>query len=311
MELRHLRYFVAVAEELHFRRAAARLHIAQPAVSEQIRRLEDELGVRLLDRTSRGVQLTTAGSLLLDDARRILRASDGAARAVREHGTDERQRLRLGYTPLGLPPNVPRVLGRMRKAARPPRVELHVDDARTLLGDVRAGQLDCAVVCLPAPTTDLRVTPVGQVGAVVVAPTGFYRDGPLTLSALGAARVVVLRRAADPAFHDAVVGALAHHGVSADLVHSVASGADQLLPEVIAGAGVAILPGTVATRPAPSGVAFHPIAGPAPWPPVAIVTRAQTPAAALATLVDELERMHVRDGGWPIQAPLLSAVAAG
>src|SRR5438270_6050211 len=78
MELRHIRYFVAVAEELHFRRAAERLHVAQPAVSEQIRKLEEELGVRLFDRTPRKVALTDAGAALLTESHRVLRHAEAA-----------------------------------------------------------------------------------------------------------------------------------------------------------------------------------------------------------------------------------------
>src|SRR5438045_518533 len=83
MELRHLRYFVAVAEELHFRRAAERLHVAQPAVSEQVRKLEEELGVRLLERTHRSVSLTDAGAALLREARSVLEQAEVAQQAAR------------------------------------------------------------------------------------------------------------------------------------------------------------------------------------------------------------------------------------
>ena len=83
MELRQLRYFVAVAEELHFRRAAERLHVAQPAVSEQVRKLELDLGVQLFERTQRSVSLTDAGVALLEEARRVLRQTEVARQAAR------------------------------------------------------------------------------------------------------------------------------------------------------------------------------------------------------------------------------------
>ena len=114
MELRHLRYFVAVAEELHFRRAADRLHVAQPAVSEQIRKLEQELGVRLFDRTPRSVALTVAGVALLEEARHVLRHAEVAQQAARNAGDSATMRLRIGYLPDSLP-------GERAARAAPPR----------------------------------------------------------------------------------------------------------------------------------------------------------------------------------------------
>jgi DNA-binding transcriptional LysR family regulator len=98
MELRHLRYFVAVAEELHFTRAAERLHIGQPPLSQQIRLLEEEVGAKLLDRSRRWVRLTEAGKLFLDDARRILALSAEAAQTARLAERGELGRLRIGFT---------------------------------------------------------------------------------------------------------------------------------------------------------------------------------------------------------------------
>src|SRR4051794_19502431 len=116
MELRHLRYFVAVAEELHFRRASERLHVAQPAVSEQIRKLEAELGVPLLSRTHRSVALTASGTVLLEEARRVLRQADVAARAARSAREQELGRLRVGYLVDALPACIPHALAAFRDA---------------------------------------------------------------------------------------------------------------------------------------------------------------------------------------------------
>ena len=120
MELRQLKYFVAVAEELHFRRAAERLYVAQPAVSEQIRKLEAELGVRLFDRTNRRVAITEAGAALLDEGRRVLAQADAAQLAARNARDRAGARLRIGYLPDSLPASVPRALQQLaeRRSAR-------------------------------------------------------------------------------------------------------------------------------------------------------------------------------------------------
>src|SRR5437660_1292777 len=97
MDLRHLRYFIAVAEELHFTRAARRLRISQPSLSHQVRELERQLGVRLLERGTRHVQLTEAGRIYLEEARGVIRKLDGAKLAAMHAGLGQVGRLSVGF----------------------------------------------------------------------------------------------------------------------------------------------------------------------------------------------------------------------
>ena len=143
-DLRLLRYFVAVAEELHFTRAAARLHLAQQPLSAAIRRLEADLGVELFRRTTRRVELTDAGRALLEPARAALRAADDALAAARAAGHGIAGELNLGLSSgarYGLEPLFSAL------AERHPALHLHTrqDSAAPLLADVRQGRLDLAV----------------------------------------------------------------------------------------------------------------------------------------------------------------------
>src|SRR5438046_3814480 len=110
MELRHLRYFVAVAEELNFHRAADRLHISQPSLSQQIMALEHEIGTPLLERNSKGVQLTRTGRVFLEEARRTLRQADRAREAGRGAARGRMGVLRVGYSPFGSSSLIHRIL---------------------------------------------------------------------------------------------------------------------------------------------------------------------------------------------------------
>jgi DNA-binding transcriptional LysR family regulator len=167
MELRHLRYFVAVAEELHFRRAAERLHIAQPAVSEQVRKLENELGVRLFDRTHRNVALTDAGAALLPEAHRVLRQAEAARLAARSASDRPGRVLRIGYVPTALLASIPRTLRRV--VATTPNLKTTMEPGPGL-GCVEATRRilagpAVAVMLLTASETDARVFATLRAGA--------------------------------------------------------------------------------------------------------------------------------------------------
>src|SRR5262245_21153562 len=137
MELRHLRYFVAVAEEQNVTRAAARLHVSQPPLSRQIRDLEEELGVALFTRSARSVRLTEQGRVFLLEARAVLLRVEEAVRAVRATSGGERGELRLGYAPSPTVELLPAALGAFQQAAPKVRVILHDLSSEQLTAGLR------------------------------------------------------------------------------------------------------------------------------------------------------------------------------
>jgi DNA-binding transcriptional LysR family regulator len=298
VELRHLRYFVAVAEELHFRKAAERLHVAQPAVSEQVRKLEQELGVMLFNRTQRSVALTTAGIAFLEEARHVLRHSEVAQQAARNAGERATTRLRIGYLPDALPISVPRALRRLAGAAPAVEVDLTTGPSLRLIEDLRARRLDAVVTSLPAPTKGLRVTSLGQQGAVVVLPATHPRavESTIALGQLAPERLVVLPREANPAFHNAVVTTCHMAGLSPTFVEIPEPRVEHVLLAVAAGAGLAVLPEAVTERFATPGIRFVALEADEATLQSAVLT--QLDADSLATLA--FLRAIARTAGSPI-----------
>jgi DNA-binding transcriptional LysR family regulator len=284
MELRHLRYFVAVAEELHFRRAAERLHVAQPAVSEQVRKLEQELGVRLFDRTQRSVSLTSSGVALLEEARHVLRHADvaqQAARTARDHAT---MMLRIGYLPDSLPARLPLALRHLAASAPRIRVQLESGPALRMIEAVRAGRLDAVATTLPAPTAGLRTTLLDHQRAVAVLPADHRhaRSESLALERIAPERLVVLARDANPAFYNAVVSICHTTGLSPTLIEIDAPRVEDVLLAVAAGAGIALLPESATDRYRIPGIRFVPLETPEPAFQSAVLTHPDT--ENLATL---------------------------
>ncbi|WP_329402319.1 LysR family transcriptional regulator [Streptomyces melanogenes] len=203
MELRQLSYFVTVAEELHFGRAAERLHIVQSAVSQQVRRLERELGAELFDRSPRHVRLTGAGERLLPEARTVLAAAERARAAVRG-----RTGLRLG-TSTGLGAHLDRVLDRFAALAPDTPVELVSAATRDRLEQVADGRLDAAFVRSTAPGTGVRILPLWEDPLVAAVPAAhpLARAADVAVGELAGLGLCITARRNNPALVDLVVGA--------------------------------------------------------------------------------------------------------
>jgi DNA-binding transcriptional LysR family regulator len=220
VELRHLHYFVAVAEERSFTRAAERLWIAQPGLSTQIRRLEAELGIDLFTRHTRGVSLTDAGELFLERARVTLAAADAARSTGDDLGAGVVGRIRLGVAAPARWRGAPGLLADF--AHDRAEVEVTVVEAYggTLVRDLRDGRLDAVVAPAVYGSPEFRRLTVGRDPWLLLAG-GSHRlaaaDGPLAASELQGERVVVTGHRDGAAYDQAVTGALEAFGVACEL----------------------------------------------------------------------------------------------
>ena len=181
-----MRYFIAVAEELHFGRAAERIGIEQSPLSRAIRELEEDLGVRLLARTSRSARMTRAGECFLSDARRILEEVKRSAAAARAVATGLNARVRIGVTPSTAQPRLARLLARSR--AEDPEIEFSLSDlsAQQQMRGLREGGLDIGLTCLQVDTDGLRSEPLWRnpLAAVVSPQHRLAPEAYVTLAAL-------------------------------------------------------------------------------------------------------------------------------
>src|SRR3954466_2972912 len=150
MELRHLRYFLAVGEALNFTRASARLRVAQPALSRQMQDLEDEIGVDLLRRSSRGVTLTAEGKLFLEEVRDLLKRADESVEKVRALARGEYGELRVGYAPSPTVEILPSGLAAFQKAVPGVKLLLHDLSSEEIIKGLRNATLELAIMVQPS-----------------------------------------------------------------------------------------------------------------------------------------------------------------
>ena len=261
MELRHLRYFVAVADELHFGRAALRLRVAQPALSQQIKRLEQELGVLLLERTKRHVALTEPGRLFLAEARRALAQVATAADVARRAAQGQQGRLRIGYVDLALWGVLPAVIGAYR--GRYPAVELTLLERvlRQQLTGLRSGDLDIGVGPPPPPGAALDTAVVSEERVLVALPAahGLAAEPAVDMADLADERWVMIAARMPSRLRDLTLVACATAGFT-PRVSQEARQSDALLALVGAGLGVTLVPASAERMPR-AGVVYRPLRG--------------------------------------------------
>jgi DNA-binding transcriptional LysR family regulator len=261
MELRHLRYFLAIAAEKNFTRAAERLGIGQPPLSQQIKALEQELGVQLFRRTAQGATLTPAGEVFAEEAERVLEDADRAVRAAQRAERGETGHLRVGFT--GTAAFNPGVSGLIRKfRMKYPNAELSLQEATSgvLLDALEAGRIDVAIVRPETRNAEILQMDTWQEEPMLVA---LPADHPLAtrrqvaLADLSNEAFVQVRREAGSALFDEIVTACRSAGFEPKMslpAPQIASA----VTLVAAGLGISIVPSAI-TQVQIQGVAYRPL----------------------------------------------------
>ncbi|MGW4834630.1 LysR family transcriptional regulator [Streptomyces globisporus] len=286
MELRHLNAFLAVAEELHFGRAAKRLQMAQPPLSQQIRQLEKELGVQLFHRNTRSVRLTSAGETFLEPARTVLDDLDTAVRAARSAGIGEYGRVTIGFAGASSHETLPRLTRAVRAAH--PGLELVMTGqtyANTALSRVADGSLDLGFVRLPVARPGVAHRVIDEEELVCALPSDhpLARRETVPLDVLAGEPFVSFPANSGSTVRDAMTEACEKAGFTPRIVQE-APDSYTILALVAAGVGVTLTVTSV-QHIQQNGLVYRPIAGPAVRLRAALAWRADNPSAALRAVL--------------------------
>lgn len=295
--LRHLRYFIAVAEEGHVTRAAERLGIQQPPLSQQIRAMEAEIGVALLNRLPRGVELTEAGRVFLVEARAAIAQVEHAVDAARRTARGEQGRLAVGFTSsAAFHPLIPAVVRAFRQVA--PHVDLQLEESSTgeLIAALQKDQLDVAFLRVPmGDTAGIRIETLLNEKMLVALPAhhplvGKRTPKSIALAALADETFILYRRPTGPGLYDTIIAACRAEGFS-PRIGQEAPRMLSTLSLVAAGLGVSIIPESM-RRLDTEGIAYIPLSGAAGLvAPLHLAWRDVHPSGATTRLIAQVRQM--------------------
>ncbi|MET0661185.1 MAG: LysR family transcriptional regulator [Steroidobacteraceae bacterium] len=294
IELRHLRYFIAVAEEGHITRAAERLGIQQPPLSLQIRALEQELDVQLFRRVPRGVELTPAGAALLEHARGVLDQVDRATAITRRTARGEQGRLVIGFTSsTPFHPFVPRIIRAFRELSPLVSLQLEESGSSELVQALRNEEIDAAFIRSPVADIDgLLVRPLLEESMIAALPAAHplatvanAMSSPLALAQLANETFILYKRPGGPGLYDAIITACRGAGFS-PRVGQEAPRILSTLNLVAAGLGVSIVPESL-SRLQMDGVLYRPLSNDPPLhAPLILACRRGEQSAAVQRFID-------------------------
>jgi len=292
MELRHLRYFVAIGEEQHYGRAAKRLRVAQPALSRQIQGLEDELGFKLFDRLPRGVKISAAGKSFLEDARRLLQQVNEATTRARRVARGQSGTLRVGFTEnASWHGVVPESFRKFRQEQ--PDAELQVNPLSSLeqFEAVCSGRLDAGFIFnMPKTDRELDQIPVASHKIALAAPKGhaLQKLMKLRLRDLGSAHFVWFPRRESPAFYDRLMHECFRGGLKSPRIVQEGVNEATMLSLVSHGVGVAFVNENARWR-CPQGVVVLPVMDLNLRLPLALVWRKDNASPLLAKFIADVK----------------------
>ncbi|MBH9394627.1 LysR family transcriptional regulator [Pseudomonas aeruginosa] len=293
MELRHLRYFIAVAEELHFGRAAERLGISQPPLSQQIQALEEEIGARLFERTNRRVELTDAGRLFLDESRQVLAQVDKAVLLARRAHLGELGELKIGFTSSApFTSTIPSSIHAFRKAYPEVHLDLQEMSSRQVLRALLEESLQVGVIRpLALPDTVHSVELFREPLVAVLRadhPLAAGSEDGLAIAALAEEPFVFFPRSYGTGLYDQVIALTRQAGFSPRIAQE-ASEAMTIIGLVSAGLGVSILPASF-RRTRGDGVVYRTLGDPEATTAVWLVRRQNEGSPLALSFIDLVTR---------------------
>ena len=292
LELRQLRYFITVAEELHFGKAAQRLHMTQPPLSQAIQAFEAELGVALFVRTTRQISLTPAGKALLPEARKLLQQAQNLRQIAQRAASGTQGHLSLAFVSIADYSILPPTLRAFRQTYADISIELREATTDVQLEALEKGEIDAGFIIPPIPEKFQHLLAYQKIltePLMLAAPEHLFVSGQaVSLGECNEQSLILFPRKIAPSLHDAILGFFHEH----DLTPEIGQEAIQMqtiVGLVSAGMGIALVPQSVSNLQRP-GVSYHPLTNQAPSVEIGFAWRKENPSTVLTSFLQLLKQ---------------------